>query len=290
MAATETAILDGDNAPTEEVDSEGAAPSELSDAELDAALGEPSESDHETETTEQPAEEGEPEDTVTKETKSPLPTPEEYAALKKKVENQELFIQRQGTEVGQLRKLREGLEKIAAEKRALVQEQLLTDPAKALDTHAEAREAEAQVKQAQANEQLEANREAIQAAFPDYDNRIDDIVAAAREMGTPDEYLENFRRNPYATPISILVPYVRAANLRKFYFEKAQLVDKLTTQLNELNKSQGSFTKKLKEVASSAPVITSKGGSHTSGKLGSIDESQITELSYAEIERLLATK
>lgn len=278
----EAVVVDaGDNVPADESD-EGAAPESLSDAELAAALGE-------TETPETPAEEVEPEkvDEPVEPAAKPAPvSQEEFDKLKKKMENQELFLQRQGTEVGQLRKMREQLQNLAKEKRALAEEQLLTDPSKAMDTHAEARDVEKQVANAEIQEQFEANRQAIQTAFPDYEARVNDIAEAALEMGIPPEHIANYRANPYGTPVSILTPYVRAAVLRKHYFEKASLADKLVSQLKDLQTNTGTFAKKLKAAALTAPVIKSAGGSHTEGS-DSVDEAQITDLSYAEIERLL---
>ena len=297
----------GDNAPSPAIIEEGAALDSFSDAELDAAIL----ANAKTETAKDPAEGIEDpvataaaakaaeeaaaaakaaEEAAAAAAKTETVTKEEFDKLKKKMENQELFIQRQGTEVGTLRKLRDQLTALAKEKRAQAEEQLLTNPSQAMDTHAEARELEKRANDTGAQEQYEANRAAINAAFPDFEKRIDDIVAASLEMGIPQANLDNFKRDPYATPIATLTPYVRAAVIRKHYLDKATLVDKMALQLKELSAGTTNFTKNLKDAALKSPSIKAAGGGATEGSLGSIDESQIPDLSYAEIERLLKQK
>jgi len=288
--AIESAVMEqaGDNAPSPaENQDEGAAPESLSDAELAEALKQPAESDTpepQAEGVEEPEKEQAPEPTDT----APV-SKEEFDKLKKKMENQELFIQRQGTEVGQLRKLKEKLVAAAKEKRELAEEQLLVNPTQAMDTHADAREVERQIRQVEQSEQLEANRDAIHAAFPDYESRIEDIAITSLEMGIPPELVENYRKNPYGTNVNTLIPYVRAAALRKHYFTQASLAQKLKEQLTDLSTNTGGVSKKLKEAARQQPAIKSAGGSHLGG-IDAIDEGDITNLSYAEIERLLKVK
>jgi hypothetical protein len=259
---------------------EGAAPESLAYSELEKALL----ADDPEATAEPQAEAVVPDP----EAKPEMVSREEYDKLEKQLKDKELFIQRQGTEIGQARKLKESLLKIAQEKRAKAEEQLTTDPVAALDSHAEAREAEREANEAGVAEAIEANKFALQEHLPGYEDRIESIAAAALEMGVPPEYVENYKRNPYATPIGVLLPYARAAALREQTLAKTALVDKLQAQLKEF--TSGNFSRKISEVAKKAPVVTGKGSAQSVSGTDDVDESMIHNLSDAEIERLLKVK
>jgi hypothetical protein len=249
----------GDNLPTVTDADVEVGPAAITDAELETQLSETPE----TETTPEP---------------EVVPVPkQEFEALKKKVEHQELFIQRQGTEVGELRKLRDNLVVTMQRKRAEAQDSISVNPIAAMDAHAEAQVAAQQIQSINIQEAIQINKNQILTAIPDYQSRIQDIATEAKSMGVPEPMVQQYLANPYATPVGVLLPYIKAAELRK--------------QFTELQKKQAPQTEKVMQnitnAAKRGTTLTAKASSSTKSGTQNLSSNDIAMLSEAELDRLL---
>jgi chromosome segregation ATPase len=143
-----------------------------------------------------------------KETQETQPETIDYAKqieeLKRSLEAKEKFIARQGTEIGMLRKqnpaiVKEQIRAVEAEYDRIYAEEGVFAAQQFLDAVKEQQRENVQRQQfAEQVEQIQNKRERITKEIPTFESEINDVAEVLKEEGFKDEFIEQFKQNPYA--------------------------------------------------------------------------------------------
>lgn len=274
----------------------------IGDAELEKALQAGTEKNPEVKAKETPVVKAEEKPAPVKQTPAQEPvvkaTPDdEIASLKKQIEqlnkrltDKEIFIQKQGTEIGELRKARQFYEeqiKIAQEK---FDELINTDPRQAMNAYSYTQQAQHAIDQIDAAEFIRQNAGFINQLYPDYESLVEEVAKYGEQIGVPKEFVENYRKNPYATPVQTLIPYVEGAKLARKYAGKDRLLETLKKQVAELDAmtNEETVTTKIAAASKRTPAITARvSDGNTKKPTDGFNSKNIANLSYAELEEML---
>lgn len=215
---------------------------------------------------------------------------EELERLKKRVQDKEQFIQRQGTEIGELRKARAYYEDQAKLLMEQFQAKFYENPNEAMNAYGQAGQATQMAQQAQLMESIQVNKQYIHQVYPEYETMINDIAEYGDVIGVPKDQIESFKQNPYATDIRVLIPYVEGAKRYKQEKTQSSLIEQLKKQVEELDKdtSEDTVLQKITAAARKNPAITAKSGDGmTIAKTDGLNENNIADLSDADLDALL---
>ena len=205
-------------------------------------------------------------------------------------QDKEQFIQRQGNEIGELRKIKEAL---LARKKAIQEqdasEQMISDPQgfrnasaelaqidrEVGDVETQERQLQGQIMQEQARRSLVGTPDTPGPAH-DLEDNMETIVSILKDGGDDDQMIQQFRQNPFVFAPGI----VRSLNAQ------AKLVKENETLKAEIEKLKGNTGKVLKKIETTArkPVANLAGASETEIDLSDLD---IANLSDKELNRLL---
>ena len=133
----------------------------------------------------------------------------------RRMSDKESFIQRQGNELGELRKLT----KTDPEE---LRNQFDEDPVAAVNKMNAMRDAETREIELSAEIEQEQNKSTVLQSVPDFEDMVDDIAKLAITDGAPTEIVAQFRANPYTTPAPALMNMVSRVrtNMRVTALEK----------------------------------------------------------------------
>jgi hypothetical protein len=230
-------------------------------------------------------------------TPAPVEKPEDVQVMKerlekleKQVNEKEKVLQRQGTEIGELRKARAYYEEQAKTLYAQFQEKFYENPSESMQAYNQSAQAVQQAQQIEAVERIQVNKQYIYQAYPEYDTMINDIAEYGKAIGVPDEQVENFKRNPYSTDVRALIPYVEGAKRMKAEKTNNELIEQLRKQVEELDKETDEETvvQKIALAAKKGTVITAKSGDGTTKvKTDGLNETNIPDITDADLDALL---
>lgn len=186
-------------------------------------------------------------------TSEPDPVEERLQSLEKQLDDKQSMIDRQGNEIGMLRK---GAEMQKNE--AIVpssdewREKFDEDPVAAMKEWDAYKEQEALQQEAAFEYENLGRRQYIESKIPNFNELLDEMVEIAKADGVPDAALRSFRDNPYAD-ISSSIGLANRVMLQR---QNARLQQ-------ELDKSKGESDRRLDEVEKAANAST-----HINGKSG----------------------
>lgn len=216
----------------------------------------------------------------------PQPTIEErIAALEQQIQEKERFIQRQGNEIGILRKQVSRPQIDFQKAREEINQQFQTDPAAAMhNMELLRRRAE------------EVRREQTSGLVPDLPELIEDICEIAKAEGEHDNTLAAFRQDPLRVPAAILYDYAVRARAYRYAKVKSAENAELQKQITQLRgRATEEVAARIDQAAKSSPVIRGVTGGGTSSTRDAtqgsrLTESQIPHLSDAELKTLLSKR
>jgi len=210
---------------------------------------------------------------------------ERMARLESQLAEKERFIQRQGNEIGILRK-QVGRPQVDFEKaREDINQQFQTDPAGAMA------KMEALKRYAE-----QMRRDQTSSAVPDLPEIMDDICEIARAEGYDENVLNAFRQDPYRTPVHVLYDYAVRARAYRYAKGISAEAHTLRTQLAQMRgKATEEVAARIDHAARSSPVIRAGTGGGTSSARDAtshsrLSEAQIPNLSDEELQSLLSKR
>ena len=213
--------------------------------------------------------EGDPEgDPQQQQQTPPTPTVEErIKKLEERLEEKERFIQRQGNEIGILRK-QVGRPPIDIQKaREEINQQFQTDPSGAVQNM--------QLLQFRIEED---RRTQAANAVPDIPDLMDEICEIAKAEGENDMTIAAFRQDPYRVRVDVLYDY--AVRARAYRYAKGQSVEaqQLRQQIQSLQgRATENVAARIDQAARSSPVIRGVTGGGTSSVRDATSHSRLTE-------------
>jgi hypothetical protein len=200
------------------------------------------------------------------ETKEPEPQKENpYEAMVKELEmakqriaDKDRFIQRQGNEIGELRKyvspdevsrikqkVKEEYDRIHLEEGPFAADEYK----KAVETQL-AQRIQEQQEAATINQVLE-NRQRIVKDVPDFETTIDDMVESLKEEGIPDNAINAFKQNPYLINYGELRQIHRTATFRKEKLALQKENETLKQEIVELKKRPDQLIENINKATTS---------------------------------------
>lgn len=190
---------------------------------------------------------------------SEAPPPNETERLKKIVRDKELFIQKQATELGKLRKLEK--ERIAELQKKLTPEAFLETPDAAIDAKLGIREAEGKIQSYdEAEKRLQAHR-VISANVESSPELPQAMLEALQRDGMSPEFLSRFAQDPIgsATP-GELIQLAKRAKAESIIRELLTHIDELHGQLQSANDKPGRMMDKIERAFSQPPRVNGASG------------------------------
>ncbi len=271
--------------------------STLDDAELDEMIERSGEKDKDAEPQDEtPApEEAEGETSEKKETPSETPPEEkegeteqsEVETLRRQLQDKESFIQRQASEIGELRKFTSQEDADPPSPTAEENEDDFFDnPKEAVSKTVERVIEERDRKQAFEVERIrllgEETKSMVTEAVPDFKDFLDDISELAKEDGYTDENLAAFKADPFiSSDPGILISYAKRAQMKRQLSEYER-------EISELKKKPEEVVKRIQEAAGkNGTTLTGKTASMPRGTRPEISEPQIASMSDAELDEAL---
>ena len=314
MAEEVTVDQNEDTGSTESESNNDVVPfHEVEDADLEAFLQAEMESesglnqsDPETSETETPAKEAAqtPEKEQDLDPNAPLTRAEFNALLdrlnkqEKKVDGQEILIQRRTSELGEQKKQ---LKQIAITLKEKFNEALENgSQAEALDIRDKQKQAEEALAQVNSEETALVRRSEAQklvlSHVPEDQFDIEGMAECLARDGIPPQYIEQFKADPIgfvsdgdASPGLTLVHVAKRAQAEGMLKKLYPIARSLAEEVKRLKGSQGDVLKKVQQVARQTPQISASGAKPTKlNRASSLDESQIANLTDAELDEFLS--
>lgn len=202
---------------------------------------------------------------------------EELKALQESNRKYQLTIDRQGDELGQLRKLKEQPQEEESADDYL--QKFAEDPEKAVEaTFKKQLEAE-QARRTQEQQVLAQNRDVIHGKVDGFENLIPDIKKDFLAEGASEDVLASLDYELYLNP-TLAVYAGKAVKMAKENSE-------LRAQLEEARKQPHEFAKKLQKATSKGPSLNGKISSSKQGNSRKMTGGDLTSLSDEELSRML---
>lgn len=209
-------------------------------------------------------------------------------AIRRQLEQQELFIKRRNSEIGELRKqLKAAQEKL----QTTLDETFYESPTQALAQARQIEMTQQKLSELDAEEQALTNQHQAQILLAHHVGGEVDIEAIGESLmadGMPQEFVEQFKRNPYnsALPETLIQLAKRASAERKVrQMEEAlnQLVPYTQKLLQERKQLPQHVLKNVSSALRQAPQVTgSAGGTGLIGGNKAIDPSMMSDAELME--------
>jgi hypothetical protein len=215
---------------------------------------------------------------------------QDFEAMKRKLEGQELLIKRRTSEIGEIkRQLQQFIQNTAQN----LDEKFYESPTQALQQARQLEMAQQKLQEAEAEEQSLTNAHQAQVLLAHHvggDIDIEAIGESLRSDGMPDEFIEQFQRNPYqsALPETLIQLAKRASAERKVrQMEEAlqQIVPYTQKLLEERKQLPQHVLKNVSSALRQAPQVTGSAGG--TGQLGGNRAVDPSLMSDAELQEFL---
>lgn len=205
----------------------------------------------------------------------------ELEKLRNRVNQQEEFIQKRNTEVGELRKRDLEIQGEIASRPSDddMREKFDTDPLEAHRNLIAQDRADSERVQLQAKIHQLDSEQAISRAIPNFSELKDDIVALAKSDGLPERDIMDLQNNPYVFNPQDVISLARRA-------QDAKRIQTLEDQVNSITSSKQNMAKKIAKAANSGRTLTSASGQATPPN-SDISNQQLSKISDAELDELL---
>ena len=213
----------------------------------------------------------------------------EIQKLRAQIQENQKYIDRQGTEIGELRKKVTQPPPATEEEKEQKNAGFFDDPGKAVketvnETLDEREEKDAKAK-ADAMEFRAGNERAVLEQIPEFNELVGDIAELAKADGFSEEHLVMFKRDPFLTSEpAILINYARTAKAKREIATLTSKVGDLQTQI----KSRGEdVIKKIEAASKAGKPLTGKTPGTPRSEPGHIPDEAIPNLSDAELAEAL---
>ncbi len=195
---------------------------------------------------------------------------DEHEKITRRIQEQDKMIQRQGTEIGLLRKGKQALEYLQSQlpindeaERARLNQLAFENPIEFHNQMEKRKETVNQiVKQQVINQEMSrigANRERVLTYVPELETSFGDLIEIIKEDGAKPEDVEVFKRNPYTfAPATLFNLHKRSIISKENKSLKSQ-IEQLQTENAKLKKRPGELLKNIED-ASKVKTLTSKTG------------------------------
>lgn len=215
----------------------------------------------------------------------------------KKVDGQEILIQRRTSELGEAKKQ---LKHIAATLKERFNEALENgSQAEALDIRDQIKTAEQKFQEAEHEEVALVRRSQAQtlvsAHVPEDQFDIEGMAECLARDGIPPQFIERFKADPIgfvsdgdASPGLTLVHVAKRAQAEGMLKKLYPIAKSLAEEVKRLKGSQGDVLKRVQQVAKQTPQISASGARPTKlNKASTLSEVDIANLSDAELDEFL---
>jgi hypothetical protein len=213
---------------------------------------------------------------------------QDFEAMKRKLEGQELLIKRRTSEIGEIkRQLQQFIQNTAQS----LDEKFYESPTQALQQARQLEMAQQKLQEAEAEEQSLTNAHQAQVLLAHHvggDIDIEAIGESLRSDGMPPEFVEQFQRNPYqaALPETLIQLAKRASaekQVRQMQEALQQLVPYTQKLLEERKQLPQHVLKNVSSALRQAPQVTgSAGGTGQLGGNRAVDPSLMSDAELAE--------
>jgi hypothetical protein len=213
---------------------------------------------------------------------------QDFEAMKRKLEGQELLIKRRTSEIGEIKRQLQQFIQNASQN---LDEKFYESPTQALQQARQLEMAQQKLQEAEAEEQSLTNAHQAQVLLAHHvggDIDIEAIGESLRSDGMPDEFIEQFQRNPYqsALPETLIQLAKRASAERKVrQMEEAlqQIVPYTQKLLEERKQLPQHVLKNVSSALRQAPQVTgSAGGTGQLGGNRAVDPSLMSDAELME--------
>jgi hypothetical protein len=154
----------------------------------------------------------------------------------KKLEGMQKLLDRQGTEIGQYRKMEAILKEMQARQAPVAQEaqedvDIYSDPKAYVRQEAQAIREEEKLAELQQQQALEGNKNLIMSKVPEFTDLVDDIAESMKgvigdQVDNADELIASFKQNPYSeNPLSLIYAAEAVKQSRKVAALEQELAD-----------------------------------------------------------------
>ena len=215
---------------------------------------------------------------------------EAFEAFKKRVEGQELLIKRRTSEIGELkRQLKEVKDHLSTS----LDEKFYESPTQALADARKIEMAQQKIQELEAEEQSLTNAHQAQVLLAHHvgeDVDLEAIGESLRSDGMPDEFVQQFVRNPYQSALpETLIQLAKRASAEKKVRQMEEALQQLVPYTQKLLEERKQLPQHvLKNVSSAlrqAPQVTGSAGG--TGQLGKSRAVEPASWSDTEIDEFL---
>lgn len=213
---------------------------------------------------------------------------QDFEAMKRKLEGQELLIKRRTSEIGEIKRQ---LQQFIQNTTQNLDEKFYESPTQALQQARQLEMAQQKLQEAEAEEQSLTNAHQAQVLLAHHvggDIDIEAIGESLRSDGMPPEFVEQFQRNPYqsALPETLIQLAKRASaekQVRQMQDALQQLVPYTQKLLEERKQLPQHVLKNVSSALRQAPQVTgSAGGTGQLGGNRAVDPSLMSDAELAE--------
>jgi hypothetical protein len=216
----------------------------------------------------------------------------------KKVDGQEILIQRRTSELGEAKKQLQQLREALKEKFNEAIEN--NSQADALDIRDNLKKVEQNLDQIGEEEQVIERRvkthQLVSSFVPEEEFDVEAMAKTLARDNIPSDYIEKFKADPIgfisqgeASPALTMIHLAKRAQAEALLEKLYPVAKALEAEVRKLRGSQGDVLKKVQQVAKQTPQITAGGARPAkTNKSRTIDERSLSSLSDAELEEILA--
>jgi hypothetical protein len=197
----------------------------------------------------------------------------ELDEAKKRIEAQDKFNMRLGTEIGLLRKTtpEQELQWISTVKETYDKIYYEQGPFAAKQFHDQAITERRQIDQQQTTlrniESIKGTREKVLAAIPSFESSIDDLVPVLKDEGFNENFIGAFKQNPYVVDNGELRLLFKAASYRKENVAVKAENEALKAKISELEKQPDQLIQNIQNATKTVNGKSSGTGNPAPGKV-----------------------
>ncbi len=208
---------------------------------------------------------------------------EEWEKSQKRLKDQELYIQRRGNEIGELRK---ALDELIRTKQEGLQEKWVADPQQAMDDTMAIRNAQRDQQMLNELERIENTKMSIRKLVPDFDSLVDDMAEIVKLDCFHPNAIAQFRANPYVENLGVLFNVVQRAKALRQVKEYEIKVSTLQQEIDKLKGKPQEIVQKIEKALHSKPSVTASSGKGASEKTP-ITDVPMQNLTSEQLDKIL---
>lgn len=214
----------------------------------------------------------------------------ELDGYKKKTEHQDKLINRMGTDIGLLRKKTPEEEQAELER---IRNVYLEDPVAGHEEYEKFRLKKAEEEKEQRLQdtyrRAEETRTAVNAAIPDFETVLDDIVGLLSEDNVSPETIKYFKSTPYAYSAETLFNLYKRNELAKQNAALKNEIETLKKEQEELKKRPDKILRNIEDAARTQTITARSAGAHVNSN-EDIPNKPVSRMTREELNKILGGK